>query len=77
MDVVVRTHMISSIGTLTEAKTMMRIATSANLVISADAMHQYVVGPVTLKKMMCMLSDELDRGDQAVYLNLMEARVRF
>jgi len=40
-------------------------------------MHKYVVGSSTLKTMMCMLSDKLDRGAQAVYLDAMKARVGF
>ena len=55
----------------------MRIATSADLVISADTMHQYVTGPATLKKMMHILSDDLERGAQVVYPDAMKARVRF
>jgi len=91
MDVVVRTHTIPSIGTLSQENKnawvrleldwyfddLMRIATNLDLVISVDTMHQYVVGPEALKTMMCMLSDELDRGAQVVYPNAMEARVRF
>lgn len=45
--------------------------------VSAGTMHQYVVGLATLKTMMCVLSDELDRGSRVVYLDVMEARVRF
>jgi len=91
MDVVVHAHAIPSIGTLIEAKTkaqvrrelesyfdeLMRIATSADLAISADTMHQYVVGLVALKTMMRMLLDELDRGARAAYLDATEVRVHF
>ena len=91
MDVVVHTHAIPSHGTLTQVKTkkqvrleldlyfdeLMCTATSPNLPISADIMHKYVVGPVTLKKMMCMLLDELEKGAQAVYPDAMAAMVRF
>lgn len=55
----------------------MRIATSPNFPISADIMHKYVFGPATLKTMMHMLSNELDRGARAVYPDAMEAKVRF
>ena len=69
-------HTIPYIGTLIEAKTkaqvqmeidsyfdeLMHIATSADLVINVDTMHQYVIGPTALKTMICILSDELDRG---------------
>lgn len=55
----------------------MCIATNAGLVISADTMHQYVTGPTTLKTMMCMLLDELDKGARAVYLDAIEERVCF
>jgi len=40
-------------------------------------MHKYIAGLATLKTMMCMLTNELDRGAQAVYLDVMEARFRF
>lgn len=52
----------------------MRIATSPNLSINVDIMHKYVVG---LAALMRMLSDKLDRGAWAVYLDAMEARVKF
>ena len=55
----------------------MCIATNPDLNIHADIMHKYVVGPDTLKTMMRMLSDELDKGARAVYLDAMEARFRF
>ena len=91
MDVVVHTHAIASIGTLTQAKTneqvqlelysyfdkLMCIATSLDLPISPNIMNKYVVGPTVLKIMMCMLTDELERGARAVYPNAMEARVKF
>ena len=91
MDVFVHAHAIPSIGTLTEANTkgqvrleldsyfdeMMRIDTSADLAISVDTMHQYVVGPTALKTMMCMLSDELDKRAKVVYPDAIVARVRF
>ena len=55
----------------------MCIATSPDLPINVDIMQKYVVGPATLKTMMHMLSDELDRGARAVYPDAMEARFRF
>ena len=55
----------------------MHITTISDLVINADNVHQYVFGLATLKTMMHMLSDELDRGTRVVYLNAMDARVRF
>lgn len=91
MDVIMCTHAIPSIGTLTEVKTknqawleldlyfeqLMRITTSIDLKMIADTMHQYVVGPATLKTMMCMLYDELDRGAKSVYSDSTEVRVFF
>lgn len=81
MDIVVRVHVILSIGTLTKENTknqvrleldmyfneLMRIATSADLAISIDIMHQYVTGLTALKTMMHMLSDGLDWGAKLVY----------
>jgi len=55
----------------------MCIATSVDLAISVDIMHEYVAGPITLKAMMCMLSNELDREAKVVYLDVTKARVRF
>ena len=91
MYVVVHANVIPSIGTLTEANTkaqvrleldsyfdeLMRITTSSDLAVSVDTMHQYVVGPATLKIMMHMLLDDLDRGARAVYPDAIEARVHF
>lgn len=91
MDVVVHAHVIPSIGTLTQVKTkaqvwleldsyfdeLMRIATSPDFVINADNMHKYVVGLASLKTMMHMLLDELDRGDREVYPDAIDTRVRF
>lgn len=55
----------------------MHIATSPYMSIIIDTMNKYVAGLTTLETNMHMLSDELDRGAQAVYQNTMEARVRF
>jgi len=91
IDDVVHAHVIPSTGTLTKAKTknqvrleldkyfedLMCIATSEDLVISVDTMHQYVIGLATLKTLMHMLSHELDRGAKSAYPNAIEARVRF
>lgn len=52
-------------------------ATSAYLQMSEDTMHKYVTGPTTLKTMMSMLHDELDRGSKSVYPDATKARVRF
>ena len=91
MDVVMRAHVIPSIGTLTQVKTnkqvwleldlyfneLMHTATSPDLPISADIMHKYVVGLTALKTMKHMLSDELDKGARAVHLDAMETKVKF
>ena len=84
-------HAIPSIGTLRKVKTkahvrlklesyfdeLMCIATNPEFPISADIMHKYVVILAVLKTTMHMLSNELDKGAQAVYPNVMEARVKF
>lgn len=51
--------------------------TSPDLPISVDIMREYVAGLATLKKIMRMLIDDLDKGARAVYLDAMEARFRF
>jgi len=56
---------------------LMRMVTSTLLEINIDIMHQYVAGPTALKTMVCMLSDELDRGARAVYPDTTEVRVFF
>ena len=56
---------------------LMCMVTSTHLEISTDTTHQYVVGLVALKTIMCMLSYDLDRGARAVYPDAMEARVSF
>lgn len=90
MQVVVHTHPIPSLGTLTQVKTkkqvqqeldsyfdkLMRIATNPDFPISVDIMRNYVVGPAKFKTVMHIILDELDRGAQAVYLDAMEARLR-
>ena len=40
----------------------MCISTSPDFPISLDIMQKYVTDPATLKTIMCMLLDELDRG---------------
>ena len=55
----------------------MCIATNLDLPISANIMHKYVASIAALNTMVHMLSDELDRGAQAVYPDAMEARFRF
>lgn len=55
----------------------MHITTNPNLPISADIMCKYVAGLATLRMLLHILSDELDRGAQVVYLDAMEARFRF
>ena len=91
MDVVVCTHVIPSLGTLTQVNTkkqvwlecdlyfdeLMCITTSPDLPINVVIMHKYVAGLATLKIMMHMFSDELDRGSRVVYPNVMGVKVRF
>ena len=85
------THAIPSLGTPTQANTkkqfqqeldsyfdeLMLMATNLDLPISEDIMRKYVVGPSTLKTMMRMLIDKLDKGARAMYPNAMEDRVCF
>ena len=91
MEVVVHIHTIPSLGTLTQVKTkkqvqqnldsyfdeLMCITTNQDLPVSTNTMHKYLRGLATLRTMMHMLSDELDRGAQVVYPDAMEARLRF
>ena len=55
----------------------MCMVTNTHLEINIDTTHQYVVRPTTLKKMMCMLSYEFNRGAISVYSNATDARVQF
>lgn len=84
-------HTIPSICTLTKAMSknqvrieldmyfdeLMRVATNTDSEISAHSMHQYVIAPVALKTLMCMLADKLDRGARSMYMDATEARVLF
>jgi len=56
---------------------LMGIATSTDLEIRVDTMHQYVFGLAAPKTMICMLSDELDKGAKSVYPDATEEIVRF
>ena len=56
---------------------LMHVATSADLEIGTDTMHQCVASPAALKTMMRMLTTELDRGAKSMYSDATEARVRF
>lgn len=89
MDVVVPAHVTPSIKTLIDAMTkaqvwlevdsyikeLICIDTNADLVISVDTMHQYVIGLALVNTMMRMLSDKLDRGAKTMYVDAIEARV--
>ena len=91
MYVIVCTHTIPYIGTLTKAKSknqvrleldmyfdeLMHVATIADLENNTNTMHQYVVGSDAVKTMMHMLSNKLDGEARSVHPNVMEARVRF
>lgn len=91
LDVIVRTHGIPSIRTLTQAmknnqvllqvnryiNKAMHDATSDDLQLSGNNMQKYIGGPTTLTKTLCMLQGELDRGFRTIYLESMEARVCF
>jgi len=56
---------------------LMHMVTSMHLEIDTDTMDQYVASPTTLKTMMCMLSNELEKGAISVYPNATKARVFF
>ena len=45
--------------------------------LSAQNIKNYIGGPVKVNTMLYMLQDELDRGFITIYLEAMEARVRF
>ena len=55
----------------------MHVASIVDLEINTNTMHQHVAGPTVLQTMMCMLSDEVDRGAKSVYPDEIEARVFF
>lgn len=85
MEDVMHTYAIPSLGTLTEAKTkkqvqqeldsyfneLMRVATSPDFPISVDIMHKYVARLTRLRTMLRIVSDELQRGVQVVYMDAM------
>ena len=55
----------------------MRVATSDDLQLSAKNMQMYISGPTTLKIVLRMLHDELDKGFRTIYPEAMEARLCF
>ena len=91
LDVIVRTHNIPSIRTLTQAmrknqvmlevkgyiEQLMCKATNDDLKLSTENMQKYIGGPTTLRIVLRVLQDELDRGFRTIYLEAMEARVCF
>lgn len=56
---------------------LMCMVTNTYLEISIDTMHEYVACPTALKTVMCILSNELDKGSISVYADAMEVRVFF
>lgn len=54
----------------------MLISTCLDLAMSADITHKYVGSPTTMKTMMHMLSNDLDRGTREVYPDAMDSRVK-
>ena len=91
LDVIVRMHRISSIGSLTKAKhknqvqlvidrymeKLRREATNDDLELNTPNIHKHIDGPVMVKTMLHMLQDELDKGSKTIYPESMEARVRY
>jgi len=81
LDVMVRTHMIPSIGSLTDAKTknqvileideyltqLRREATIEDLELSAHNIQKYIDGINMVKNMFFMLHNELDIGSKTIY----------
>ena len=80
LDVIVRTHKIPLIRTITQAmrknqvmlevhgyiKQLMREATSDDLQLSTKIMQKYIGGPATLRRVLHILQDELDRGFRTI-----------
>lgn len=56
---------------------LMHVATSDDLQLSVENMQRYISGLATIKKMLCMLQDELDKDFRTIYPESMKARVRF
>ena len=91
LDVIVRMKNIPSIGTLAQAmrknqvmlkvdmyiEQLMHKAASDDLQLSTKNMQKYIGGPTTVKIVLHKLQDELDKGFRTIYLEAMEARVRF
>lgn len=89
--VIVKTHWIPSIGTLTQpmrknqvmlefdgyTEQLMHEASSDDLQMSTKNMKKYIGGPAMLRIVLLMLQDELDRGFRTICLEAMEERVCF
>lgn len=91
LDILVRTHHIPSVGSLTKAKPKNQVQQEINeyleqliqnaikedLELDKQNMQKYVDGPVQVREMLLMLQNELKNGSKTLYLNSMEARVYF
>lgn len=55
----------------------MHKASSDDLHLNAENMKMYIGGQSTLRIVLHMLQDEMDKGFRTIYPKAMEARVRF
>lgn len=55
----------------------MREATNDDLQLSTENMKTYIGGPTTVRTMIRILQDELEKGSRNIYPKAMEARVYF
>lgn len=87
-DVLVRTHQITSVSSLTKAKPKNEVeqevkeylellrqdSTKEDLDLSAHNMHKFIGGPVKVKIMLLMFQNVLDTRSKTIYLDAMAAR---
>lgn len=91
LDFMVKIHKIPSIGSLTESKRrhqfrqeieeyleqLQHIATKEGLEMNRQNMQNYIVGPIQIRTMLLLLQRDVKTGSKLLYLDSMEARVRF
>lgn len=52
---------------------LVREATNNDLQLSIEKMQKYISGPATLRTMLCILRDEMEKGSRSIYSEAMEA----
>lgn len=54
-----------------------QVSTKENLEINGQNIQNYIDGPIQIRTMLLMFEKEVKTGSKSLYLDTMEARVRF